>query len=121
MWLTQTFEILIATFAGLLIGGFLNICIFRMPLDLSVARPRCFCPTCENVITWYDQIPVLSYLVLRGRCRVCGERIGIRYLAVELLSAAAFAVSVAHFGFSLPLFCACVPFNQRDGDYTSSG
>jgi prepilin signal peptidase PulO-like enzyme (type II secretory pathway) len=98
---TQAVEIVIAAFAGLLIGSFLNICIFRMPLDLSVARPRCFCPRCERVIAWYDKIPALSYLALRGRCRVCGERIGILYLAVELRTAAAFAASVAHFGFSL--------------------
>src|SRR5215469_7346273 len=71
-----------------------------MPLDLSVARQRSFRPRCEMTISWYDKIPILSYSLLRGRCRVCHEPIQIRYPIVELLTAAAFGASVAHFNVS---------------------
>jgi leader peptidase (prepilin peptidase)/N-methyltransferase len=93
-------EILLAVLAGLLIGSFLNVCIFRLPRDLSVVQPRSFCPGCEKTIAWYDNIPVLSYLLLRTRCRHCGERIPVRYPIVELATGAAFGLSVAAFGLS---------------------
>jgi leader peptidase (prepilin peptidase)/N-methyltransferase len=91
--------IVLAFVAGLLIGSFLNVCVFRLPRDLSVMKPaRSFCPFCEQTIAWYDNIPVLSYILLRGKCRLCGARIPIRYPAVELATAIAFAISVAAFG-----------------------
>ncbi len=62
-------ESVLGFFAGLLIGSFLNVCIYRLPRDLSVVRPRSFCPACEKTISWYDNIPVLSFILLRGRCR----------------------------------------------------
>lgn len=70
---------------GLLWGSFANVVIYRVPRGLSVVRPRSRCPSCEHPIAGYDNIPVLSYLLLRGRCRHCGESMGIRYLVVELL------------------------------------
>ena len=88
----------LAFLAGLLIGSFLNVCIYRLPLDLSVVRPRSHCPGCEKQIAWYDNIPVLSYLILGGRCRHCHERIPLRYPIVELATAAAFALCVAKLG-----------------------
>src|SRR5882724_10721293 len=91
-------ETALAFLAGLLIGSFLNVCIFRLPRDLSVVRPRSFCPGCEKTIAWYDNIPVLSYILLRGKCRHCKERIPLRYPIVELATAAAFAVCVAALG-----------------------
>ncbi len=90
-----------AALAGLLIGSFLNVCIYRVPRDLSVVRPRSFCPECGKPIAWYDNIPVVSFALLKGRCRNCGKAIGLRYLLVELTTAALFAATVARFGWSL--------------------
>jgi leader peptidase (prepilin peptidase)/N-methyltransferase len=95
--------VLLAFLAGLLIGSFLNVCVFRLPRDLSVASPaRSFCPYCEKTIAWYDNIPVISYLALRARCRHCQERIPLRYPVVELATGAAFALCVAALGPTLP-------------------
>lgn len=92
-------EILLAFLAGLLIGSFLNVCVFRLPRDLSVMKPaRSFCPFCEQTIAWYDNIPVVSYVVLRAKCRHCAASIPLRYPVVELATAIAFAASVAMFG-----------------------
>lgn len=102
------FETLLAALFGLLIGSFLNVCIYRWPRDLSVVRPRSACVECEAPIAWYDNVPVLSYLLLRGRCRKCGARIHWRYPVVELLTAAAFAFFVHQSGLSLVAAKYCV-------------
>jgi leader peptidase (prepilin peptidase)/N-methyltransferase len=95
-------EILLAFLAGLLIGSFLNVCVFRLPRDLSVMKPaRSFCPYCEETIAWYDNIPILSYILLRAKCRHCGARIPLRYPVVELATAIAFAICIAVFGATL--------------------
>lgn len=77
---------------GLLCGSFLNVCISRLPAGESVVTPRSHCRTCGRQISWYDNIPVLSYLVLRGRCRGCGSPISWRYPAIELGTAVWFAL-----------------------------
>jgi leader peptidase (prepilin peptidase)/N-methyltransferase len=93
-------QAVLAFLAGLLIGSFLNVCVFRLPRDLSVVRPRSYCPGCEKQIAWFDNIPVVSYLVLGGRCRHCKAGIPLRYLVVELATGAAFALCVAILGLS---------------------
>ena len=89
---------LLAALFGLLIGSFLNVCIYRMPRDLSVVRPRSFCPECNRTIAWFDNIPLLSFVLLGGRCRHCGNRIPARYPVVELLTGAAFFCAVWFLG-----------------------
>ena len=83
-----------ATFAfvlGAVVGSFLNVCIYRMPLDLSVNEPRrSFCPACKKQLKWYQNIPLLSWLFLRGRCANCGSQIAFRYFVVELVTALLF-------------------------------
>jgi leader peptidase (prepilin peptidase)/N-methyltransferase len=92
---------------GLAFGSFLNVCIYRLPRDLSVVRPRSSCPRCEYGIRAYDNIPVLSWLILRGRCRNCKARISARYVLVEILTGAIFLACYAHFGFSLATVKYC--------------
>ena len=78
---------LIAFVLGAAIGSFLNVCIYRLPLDLSVNQPkRSFCPSCKNPIPWHQNIPLLSWLFLRGRCAKCGNKIAFRYFGVELIT-----------------------------------
>lgn len=97
----------IALLAGLLIGSFLNVCVYRWPRDLSVVRPRSHCPECEALIAWYDNVPVLSYLILRGRCRRCGAAFSARYLAVEIATGLAFALCVWKLGLTLDALKFC--------------
>jgi leader peptidase (prepilin peptidase) / N-methyltransferase len=78
-------------FVGLFIGSFLNVVIYRVPAGLSVVSPRSRCPRCETEIKAYDNIPVVSWLILRGRCRSCGEPISARYPLVELATGLLFA------------------------------
>ncbi len=92
---------------GLIIGSFLNVCIYRLPRDISIIRPSSACPICKNPIKPWDNIPLLSYIILRGKCRNCGERISIRYPIVELLNGLFYLLILYVFGFGwhlLPLF-----------------
>ena len=88
---------------GLLIGSFLNVVIWRVPRGESVASPPSHCPGCERPIRPRDNVPVLSWLLLRGRCRDCGTAISARYPAVELGTAVVFGVLAWHFGFDWAL------------------
>jgi leader peptidase (prepilin peptidase)/N-methyltransferase len=93
---------------GLAFGSFLNVCIYRLPLDLSVVTPRSACPRCQRPIAFYDNVPVVSWLLLRGRCRHCKAKISARYLFVELLTAALFFGCYAYSGLTLATLKYCV-------------
>jgi leader peptidase (prepilin peptidase)/N-methyltransferase len=95
-------------FAGLAFGSFLNVCIHRLPLGRSVVTPRSACPTCKEPIAFYDNIPVLSWLILGGRCRHCKSKISPRYLLIELLTGVLFLACYWYFGLTLATlkFCA---------------
>src|SRR5215469_5566616 len=93
---------------GLLIGSFLNVCIYRWPRDLSVVRPRSHCVACGKTIAWYDNIPVLSFFLLRARCRYCNARISWRYPFVELATGLLFFYFVNDLGVTLAAAKMCV-------------
>lgn len=84
----QISTIVLTILLGLCVGSFLNVVIYRLPNDMSLAKPASHCPKCQNPIAWYDNIPVLSYIILRGKCRHCHEKISFRYPFVELLNCA---------------------------------
>ena len=88
---------------GLLFGSFLNVCIYRLPRGLSVVTPRSACPQCNRPIAFYDNIPVLSWLILMGRCRICRTPISPRYAIVELLTGLLWVGCYLEFGMSLGL------------------
>ncbi len=90
-----------AALFGLLFGSFLNVCIYRVPRDMSVVAPRSFCPECGSAIAWYDNVPVLSYALLRARCRHCGRAIGIRYPLVETTTCVLFVAVALEYGATL--------------------
>ena len=96
----------IAGVFGAIIGSFLNVVVHRVPLEESIVFPNSRCPSCGKAIAFYDNIPVISYLVLGAKCRHCKEHISIRYPAVELLTAALFIVVAWHDGLS-----AALPFD----------
>ncbi|MBE5869283.1 MAG: prepilin peptidase [Lachnospiraceae bacterium] len=94
------FEIVTYILAGLLglcVGSFLNVVIYRTPAGMSLAAPASHCPKCRYVLKWYDNIPVISYLCLRGRCRSCKEKISFRYTAVELSNMLLWLLAVVMF------------------------
>jgi leader peptidase (prepilin peptidase) / N-methyltransferase len=89
----ERFFSLMAFVLGACVGSFLNVCIYRLPLNLSVNQPRrSFCPSCKTQILWHQNLPLVSWLLLRGRCAKCGARIAFRYFLVELLTALFFLV-----------------------------
>jgi leader peptidase (prepilin peptidase)/N-methyltransferase len=101
-------EAILAGLSGLLIGSFLNVCIHRLPRDESVVHPRSHCPQCGASISWYDNVPVISWVLLKGHCRNCHSAITYRYPLVEVLTGICFFIAVWFRGPSLEAAKSCV-------------
>lgn len=121
--MSSALEIVAAGVLGALIGSFLNVVIWRLPRHQSIVSPGSRCPECDRPISFYDNLPVVSWLLLRGRCRHCGATISPRYLLVELLTALAFAAVVAARGFDeglvleLPFVASLIALAGIDYDH----
>jgi len=100
--------IIIIALCGLAWGSFLNVVIYRVPRRLSLVHPPSSCPSCKTRIKFYDNIPAVSYLVLRGRCRYCRQRIPFTYFLVELLTPTVFLVLHGKYALNLQFFAACL-------------
>jgi leader peptidase (prepilin peptidase) / N-methyltransferase len=93
--------LLTITLLGLCIGSFLNVCAYRLPLGESVVHPRSRCTSCGRMLSWFDNLPVVSWVALRGRCRTCGEPVSWMYPAIEIATALVFAVTYLTYGLTL--------------------
>jgi leader peptidase (prepilin peptidase)/N-methyltransferase len=109
--MTPAFVVTLGAIAGLAIGSFLNVCITRLPAGESVVTPGSRCRSCRTGIAWYDNIPVVSYLILSGRCRHCRAAIGARYPLVEATTAAVFALQTWAYWPDLPWLLARLAFS----------
>ena len=107
---TEWIARLLAGLLGACIGSFLNVCVYRLPEGESVVSPRSRCPGCGTPIAWHDNLPVLGYLLLRGRCRGCGESISPQYPVVELVTALIWTAAVVRFGVSWPALTVAIFF-----------
>src|SRR5205085_5420882 len=98
---------IVSAVMGLMVGSFLNVVIYRVPRKESVVRPRSRCPGCGTQLSSADNIPVVSWLILRGRCRTCGTPISVRYPLVELSTAVLFAAMAVRFhaDWAIPAYC----------------
>lgn len=108
MYILQKIFIFIA---GSCVGSFLNVCILRLPKSESVIVPRSYCPHCKKQILWYDNIPLLSYLLLKGKCRFCREKISFRYFLVELITALSFLLTFLYFDLGFKFFFYSILFS----------
>lgn len=97
--MTITYDIIFLAL-GLLFGSFLNVCIYRLPIGQSIVWPSSFCPECKSKIKHWDNIPVISYLLLHGKCRSCSSKISLRYPLVEILTGILFCALFIKVGFS---------------------
>ncbi len=93
---------------GAMFGSFLNVLILRLPKDESVVHPRSRCPACHHPIAWYDNLPVVSWLILAGKCRHCGERISIQYPIIEALTGVMWAAALWYYGYTVTALSAAV-------------
>lgn len=92
--------LMLAGVLGACVGSFLNVCIYRLPLEQSLAFPPSHCMACHRRLSWFENVPVLAWLALRGRCRTCGTRISAVYPFVEAFTAAMFVWAAWHYGMS---------------------
>ena len=119
----QYFPQLVAVVLGLIFGSFGNVLIHRIPQKKSIIKPGSHCPACNHQLQWYDNIPLLSWLLLRGKCRACGEAISLRYPLVELSTALLFLLFATllpdwhEFLFYLPLLVLALPLTLIDYEH----
>ncbi len=95
------FFVIVSGLFGLIFGSFMNVLIVRVPKNISIIKPNSFCQHCMENIAWYDNIPVISFIMLRGKCRHCKKNISIMYPLVEIITALLFVVLYLKFGLSL--------------------
>ncbi|MCS7215092.1 MAG: prepilin peptidase [Thermodesulfovibrio sp.] len=93
-------EILIFSILGLVVGSFLNVCIYRIPRKISIVKPSSFCPDCKKPVKIWHNIPVLSFILLKGKCSYCGSKISFRYPVVEILNGILYVLAYLSFGLS---------------------
>lgn len=93
---------------GIVVGSFLGVTAYRIPRKLSIISPGSYCPGCKSKIAFYDNIPLISYMVLRGRCRNCGTRISLSTFLVELITGLLFILNFFHFGLSLQMIAGMI-------------
>ena len=93
---------------GLSVGSFLNVVVYRLPEGMSLAKPSSHCPKCNSPIKWYDNIPLLSYIILGGKCRNCKEKISFRYPVVELITGVLYVISALVFFKTSPIYAVAV-------------
>jgi len=96
---------------GILIGSFLNVCIYRIPKGETIVYGRSHCMSCQKEIKWYDLIPVISYLILGGKCRYCKDKLSLQYPCIELMNGLAYFVLYRIFTFQVTFFVSCVIFS----------
>ncbi len=96
--MTTSWLVALSGLLGLAVGSFLNVCIYRLPLDQSLVFPASHCPSCDRKLSWFENVPVLAWLALRGRCRTCQAQISVVYPLVELFTGAMFAWAVWQYG-----------------------
>ncbi|WP_195986839.1 A24 family peptidase [Clostridium sp. D53t1_180928_C8] len=101
-------EIVLIILLGLIIGSFLNVCIYRIAREESISFPPSHCTTCGYNLRPKDLVPVLSYIFLKGKCRNCKEKISIKYPIVEILNSCIYVLIYLRFGFTLDLFKFCI-------------
>lgn len=101
-------DIVFVIILGALWGSFANVCIVRLPKDKGVVGGRSKCPKCKKQIVWYDNIPIISYLLLNGKCRKCKKPISFQYVIVELISAVSFISIYSIYGLSLTTLLLCI-------------
>ncbi len=118
---------IIAAIYGICIGSFLNVVIYRLPNNMNLAKPASHCTTCDYQLRWYDNIPVISYIILGGKCRKCKQHISFRYTAVELLNGALWLLAAwlyfeasPAYSIAVMLFCSlliCIGFIDLETMY----
>lgn len=102
------YSLFVSGVVGAMVGSFLNVMIFRLPAQQSIVRPRSRCPKCDTPVAWYDNVPIVSWLGLRGRCRHCGQAISVQYPLIEATCAALWVAAVWYYGVTFTALAGAV-------------